>query len=215
MKENKILEDLLQRYPQLSSQKENILKAFETLKGCFEKGGKLLVAGNGGSSADAEHIVGELMKGFKLKRELNDSFKKELLSIDPVRGKELAEKLQQGLPAISLINHQGLNTAFVNDVENGGLLTFAQQVNCYGKKGDVLLAISTSGNSKNVGYACVCAKAKGMKVIGLSGANGGYLNEISDVLIKAPSDEVYVIQELNLPIYHSICLMLEEYFFGK
>jgi D-sedoheptulose 7-phosphate isomerase len=137
----------------------------------------------------------------------------KLKSIDSIRGKELADKLQKGLPCIALCDHQGLNTAFANDVDNGGILTFAQQVNVYGKEGDVLLGISTSGNSKNVMYAAVTAKAKGLKVIGLTGAKGGELAKIADVAIKAPSTETFMIQEYHLPIYHCLCLMLEERFY--
>ena len=154
------------------------------------------------------------MKGFKLQRKCTEEFAKKLKSIDAERGAELAEKLQGGLPTIALDNHQALNTAYVNDVENGGLLTYAQQVYGYGKAGDVLLGISTSGNSKNVAYAAVVARAKGMKVIGLTGAKGGNLASVADVTIKVPETETYMIQELHLPVYHCLCLMLEERFFG-
>ena len=211
---NKQLETLIKRYPALSVCEEEIEKAYEILEECFAAGHKLLIAGNGGSCADGEHIAGELMKGFKLQRKCTEEFAKKLKSIDAERGAELAEKLQGGLPTIALDNHQALNTAYVNDVENGGLLTYAQQVYGYGKVGDVLLGISTSGNSKNVAYAAVVARAKGMKVIGLTGAKGGNLANVADVTIKVPETETYMIQELHLPVYHCLCLMLEERFFG-
>ena len=212
---NKQLETLIKRYPALSVCEEEIEKAYEILEECFATGHKLLIAGNGGSCADGEHIAGELMKGFKLPRKCTEEFAKKLKSIDAERGAELAEKLQGGLPTIALDNHQALNTAYVNDVENGGLLTYAQQVYGYGKAGDVLLGISTSGNSKNVAYAAVVARAKGMKVIGLTGAKGGNLASVADVTIKVPETETYMIQELHLPVYHCLCLMLEERFFGE
>ena len=211
---NKQLETLIKRYPALSVCEEEIEKAYEIMEECFATGHKLLIAGNGGSCADGEHIAGELMKGFKLSRKCTEEFAKKLKSIDAERGAELAEKLQGGLPTIALDNHQALNTAYVNDVENGGLLTYAQQVYGYGKAGDVLLGISTSGNSKNVAYATVVARAKGMKVIGLTGAKGGNLVSAADVTIKVPETETYMIQELHLPVYHCLCLMLEERFFG-
>ena len=210
----KHLDLLIERYPVLHACREDIIKAYKILEACFTGGNKLLVAGNGGSCADAEHIVGELMKGFKLPRECTEEFADKLRAVDPIRGKELAEKLQEGLPAIALNGHQGLNTAYINDVENGGLLMYAQQINGYGKVQDVFLGISTSGNSKNVMYAAVVAKAKGMKVIGFTGAKGGQLAEIADVAVKVPEMETYMIQELHLPVYHTLCLMLEEKFFG-
>ncbi len=207
------VDELIKRYSALETCREQILEAYKVLVECFAKGHKLLVAGNGGSCADSEHIVGELMKGFKKRRAVSAEFAAKLSSIDPVRGEELAKKLQGGLPAIALDGHQGLNTAFTNDVENGGLLTYAQQINGYGNEGDVFLGISTSGNSKNVMYAAVAAKAKGLKVIGLTGEKGGELAKIADVAIKAPSSETFMIQEYHLPIYHCLCLLLEERFF--
>ena len=205
---------LMERYPVLRSCEQSIVAAYDILEECFARGHKLLIAGNGGSCADSEHIVGELMKGFKLPRKSDDAYTKKLKAIDPVRGGELAEKLQGGLPAIALDGHQGLNTAFINDVPDGGLLMYAQQVNGYGKEGDVFLGISTSGNSKNVMYATVVARAKGLKVIGLTGEKGGELALVSDVAIRVPETETYMIQELHLPVYHCLCLMLEEKFFG-
>lgn len=211
---SKQLELLIERYPSLEVCKDDIQKAYNILEECFASGHKLLIAGNGGSCADSEHIVGELMKGFKLPRKCNVEFAGKLKSVDSVRGTELAEKLQGGLPAIALTNHQALNTAYINDVANGGLLTYAQQVYGYGKDGDVLLGISTSGNSKNVMNATVVARAMGIKVIGLTGAKGGELASVADVAIKVPETETYIIQELHLPVYHCLCLMLEERFYG-
>lgn len=206
---------LIERYPVLKECEESIVKAYDVLEECFASGNKLLIAGNGGSNADAEHIVGELMKSFKLPRNCPSEFASKLKSVDPQRGEELAKKIQGGLPAIALGGHQSLNTAFVNDVSNGGLFVFAQQVYGYGKEGDVFLGISTSGNSKNIMNAAVVAKAIGMKVIALTGNSGGELSNVSDLVIKAPSCDTYMIQELHLPIYHCLCLILEDNFFGN
>jgi D-sedoheptulose 7-phosphate isomerase len=211
MEPMKYLEELIERYPILSSVKEEIKKSYELLEACYEDGGKLLIAGNGGSCADAEHIVGELMKGFVKRRSVSDEFKEALKEIDPELGSALAQKLQGGLPAIALTGHPGLSTAFLNDVD--GEMIFAQQTYGYGKKGDVLLGISTSGNSKNVMYAMTAAKALGMKTIGLTGKDGGQLKHAADVTIVVPETETFKIQELHLPVYHALCLMLEERFF--
>lgn len=208
---NKQMEILLTRYPQLQSVSVDMMAAFELMKNSFLDGGKLLIAGNGGSAADAEHIVGELMKAFTLPRKLDQQSQKALIDVDGSMGKILAENLQGALPAIALDGHMSLTTAYMNDVEP--LLCFAQQVNGYGRAEDVLLAISTSGNSKNVLYAAVTAKAKGMKVIGLTGEKGSKLSQLADVCIRVPQTETYMVQELHLPIYHCLCLMLEEEFF--
>lgn len=208
------MEVLLSRYPALEVCKADIENAYRILEECFANGNKLLVAGNGGSCADSQHIVGELMKGFKLPRKCSSEFAEKLKNADRTRGVELAEKLQGGLPAIALSDQQALNTAFVNDVENGGLLTYAQQVYGYGKEGDVFLGISTSGNSKNVMNAAVTARAIGMKVIALTGQKGGELGGFADICIKVPETETYMVQELHLPVYHCLCLMLEKRFFG-
>ena len=203
---------LIERYPELENQKENILEAYKILKESYANGGKLLIAGNGGSAADAEHIVGELMKGFKLPRKPEADFAEKLVEENQELGSVLAENLQGALPAIALDGHPALSTAYMNDCEP--LLCFAQQVNGYGKSGDVFLGISTSGNSKNVLFAATTAHAKGMKVIGLTGAKDSKLKDMSDVCIKAPQTETYMIQELHLPIYHCLCLMLEDRFFA-
>lgn len=211
MKVDEQLELLIRRYPVLEPIKSEINQAYRILEECYARGGKLLVAGNGGSCADSEHIVGELMKGFCKKRPVSEAFAEELKTIDQERGEVLAGKLQGALPAIALTGHPGLSTAFLNDVDGG--LIYAQQVYGYGKPGDVLLGISTSGNAENVLYAAVAAKAKGMKVIGLTGKDGGKLKGAADAAIVVPSEETYQIQELHLPIYHTLCLMLEERFF--
>ena len=196
---------LVERYPSLESAKNDIVAAYLLLEESYENGGKLLVAGNGGSAADAEHIVGELMKGFKLPRKPETDFAERLVAENQELGSVLAENLQGALPAIALDGHPALSTAYMNDCEP--LLCFAQQVNGYGKSGDVFLGISTSGNSKNVLYAATTARAKGMKVIGLTGAKDSKLMDMSDVCIKAPQTETYMIQELHLPIKaSSICL---------
>ncbi len=202
---------LVERYPILQPIKTEILDTYFILDLIFSNGGKLLVAGNGGSSADADHIVGELMKGFVKSRNVTKEYADKLKAVNDTLGNELAEKLQRGLPAISLNNHSALNSAFSNDVD--GDLCFAQQVQGYGESKDIFLGISTSGNSKSVLYAAVAAKAKGMKVIALSGKDGGKLKEYADNSIIVPEKETYMIQELHLPIYHCLCLMLEERFF--
>lgn len=208
------LELLLKRYPDLTVCKKDIESVYQVLENCYASGGKLLIAGNGGSCADSQHIVGELMKGFKLSRKCPKEFSQKLIGIDNERGNALAESLQCGLAAISLSDHQALNTAFINDVNCGGLLTYAQQVYGYGKAGDVFLGISTSGNSKNVINAAIVAKALDMKVIGLTGKTGGELACFADAAIKVPETETFMIQELHLPIFHCLCLMLEQRFFG-
>lgn len=203
---------LVERYASLESARNDIVAAYLLLEESYENGGKLLVAGNGGSAADAEHIVGDLMKGFKLPRKPEADFAEKLVEENQELGSVLAENLQGALPAIALDGHPALSTAYMNDCEP--LLCFAQQVNGYGKSGDVFLGISTSGNSKNVLYAATTAHAKGMKVIGLTGAKDSKLKDMSDVCIKAPQTETYMIQELHLPIYHCLCLMLEDNFFA-
>lgn len=203
---------LVERYPSLESARNDIVAAYLLLEESYENGGKLLVVGNGGSAADAEHIVGELMKGFKLPRKPEADFAEKLVEENQELGSVLAENLQGALPAIALDGHPALSTAYMNDCEP--LLCFAQQVNGYGKSGDVFLGISTSGNSRNVLFAATTAHAKGLKVIGLTGAKDSKLKDMSDVCIKAPQTETYMIQELHLPIYHCLCLMLEDKFFA-
>lgn len=208
----KALEGLLARHPELGPVQEDITAAYRLMKDAYSRGGKLLIAGNGGSAADAEHIAGELMKRFKRPRPVSAAFADKLLSVDPVRGAKLARNLERSLMAIPLVAHEALTTAYINDVD--GLGVFAQQLFGYGREGDVFLGISTSGSSENVLSAAVVAKAMGIRVIGLTGAAGGKLAELADVTVRAPAEETYLIQELHLPIYHCWCLMLEEHFFG-
>lgn len=203
---------LVSRYPVLEEVKQDIIDAYLVMEECYEHDGKLLIAGNGGSASDSEHIAGELMKRFKIPRPVAPEFAEKLKAIDPVRGEHLAKSLERGLMAIPLVTHEALSTAYINDVDGVGV--FAQQLFGFARPCDVFLGISTSGNSKNVIAATVVARALGIKVIGLTGAKGGELATVADVCVNAPSDETYMIQELHLPIYHCWCLMLEDKFFG-
>jgi len=213
-KQTKHIENLITRYPCLVVCKDDLVRAYDILEASYTRGGKLLVAGNGGSAADSEHIVGELMKEFKLKRRVYQFQAEALQKIDAEMGSVLAQHLQGALPAIALCGHPGLNTAFMNDSGEPALI-FAQQVNGYGRLEDVFLGISTSGNSANILYAAVIAKAKGLKVIGLTGQKESKLSRLADVCIRVPETETYKIQELHLPVYHTLCMMLEDHFFGN
>lgn len=204
---------LIQRYPQLKLVEKDIIDGYLVIENCFRNGGKLLIAGNGGSAADAEHIVGELMKAFKIPRKLSEKDCQYLISINEDMGRVLASNLQGALPAIALDGHLALTTAYMNDCEP--LLCFAQQINGYGQENDVFLGISTSGNSKNIIYATITAKAKGLKIVGLTGSRESQLSSYADVCVKVPEIETYMIQELHLPIYHCWCSMLEDHFFGE
>lgn len=204
---------LLERNPSLIACKDDIIRAYDMLETSYSNNRKLLVCGNGGSASDSEHIVGELMKEFKLKRKVYADQAEAMKAIDPDMGTTLAENLQGALPAICLTGHSSLTTAFMNDANAD--LVFAQQVNGYGKANDVFLGISTSGNSKNVCYAAITAKSKGLKVIGLTGQKESKLSKLADCCIRVPDTETYKIQELHLPVYHCLCLMLEDHFFGK
>ena len=201
------------RYPVLETIKQSIIDSYLVMEESYSKGGKLLIAGNGGSAADSEHIVGELMKGFEMSRKIPQEFAEKLCGIDKESGTMLVDNLQGSLPAIALDGHAALSTAYANDCNP--VLCFAQQVYGYGEKKDVFLGISTSGNSNNILYAAIVAKAKGMKVIGLTGTKDSKLSTFSDVCVKAPQTETYMVQELHLPIYHCWCLMLEDRFFSK
>lgn len=204
---------LVQRYPELETCRQDVYKAYLLLENAYARGGNLLVCGNGGSAADAEHIVGELMKAFVLERKPDEALCEKMKAIDPEMGDVLTRQLQGALPAIALVGHSSLSTAYMNDCDP--LLCFAQQTYGYGAQGDVFLGITTSGNSKNVLYAATVAKAKGMPVIGLTGEKESKLSALADVCIRVPGQETYQIQELHLPVYHTLCLMLEERFFGK
>ena len=212
MDSNTHIQTLIDRYPKLIVCKDDIEKAYELLEDIYSNERKLLVCGNGGSASDSEHIVGELMKEFKLKRKVFAQQAEAMKAIDPELGTTLAQHLQGALPAITLTAHSSLTTAFMNDSEP--VLVFAQQVNGYGKEGDSFLGISTSGNSMNVIYAAITAKARGLKVIGLTGEKESKLSKLADVCIRVPETETYKIQELHLPVYHCLCLMLEDHFFG-
>ena len=189
-----------------------VAETIAALISCYQRHGKLLVCGNGGSAADTEHIVGEMMKGFCLPRRLSDDDKARLASVAGDDTELLATNLQYGLAALSLVSHSALITATANDQD--GQLIFAQQVWGIGHAGDVLLAISTSGNSQNVLLAAKAARAKNILVVGLTGASGGRLAEICDIAIQVPSDQVAEIQEMHLPIYHHICASVEAHFFA-
>lgn len=206
------IERLVARYPALGSVRKEVEEAYQILEECFSHDGKLLIAGNGGSAADAEHIAGELMKRFQKPRPVSEKFAAKLKALDPVRGENLARNLERGLMSIPLVAHEALTTAYINDVDGQGV--FAQQLLGFGRPGDVFLGISTSGNSKNIMSATVVARALDIKIIGLTGADGGELAGVSDVAIKVPENETYRIQELHLPVYHCLCLMLEDHFFG-
>lgn len=208
----KPLQRMLEHYPELRVVEQDIAAAYQMMAASYAAGGKMLLAGNGGSAADAEHIVGELMKGFRRKRTVDARFAQALMEQDAELGAVLAQHLQGALPAMTLDGHIALSTAYLNDCDP--LLCFAQQVNGFGKAGDVFWAISTSGKSKNILYAAVTARAKGLKVVGLTGNAQSPLYSLCDVCICAPAKETYQVQELHLPIYHCLCMMLEETFFG-
>ena len=204
-----IYEQLLIKYPSLTVCGEDILKTFEYCKNTYLNGGKILVCGNGGSAADSEHIVGELMKCFKKPRKVDETILNNLEKCE--ESQKLKEVLEGNLPAISLTSHISLTTAYSNDKEPSAV--FAQQLLGLGNKGDTFIAISTSGNSLNCVYACLVAKAKGLNTVAFTGAKDSKLMNLSDVTVKVPETETYKIQELHLPVYHALCAMLEEEFF--
>jgi D-sedoheptulose 7-phosphate isomerase len=201
---NPQLARLLERHPQLAVCRADVEAAFGLMQDCFRRGGKLLFCGNGGSAADAEHWAGELLKGFVHRRPLPETERRQLPD-------ELAAKLQEVLPAIPLTGFLSLATAYANDVDPH--LVFAQLVWGLGREADVVVALSTSGNARNVCAAMEAAKGRGLRRIGLSGRTGGRLAPLCDVCIRAPAEETYLIQEFHLPIYHCLSLMLEEAFF--
>lgn len=209
--ENCCLEELLECYPELKAIRKEIWDAYQCMVKCFETGHKLLIAGNGGSSSDAQHIVGELMKGFEKKRSLSKMQRELLQKVDPVMGEVLAKELQGALPAIALDSHSSLYTAYANDMD--AKVCLAQALQGYGHPQDVLLAISTSGNSENILYAAVTARAFGMPVIALTAKEGGKLVGLSDIAVRVPQEKTFRAQELHLPIYHCWCRMLEQHFF--
>ena len=206
------IEQLIETYPDLESCAPDIQAAFETLRTCYHSGGKLLTCGNGGSAADAEHIVGELMKGYLLKRSISEQMRARLVSASAEAGDYLASHLQGALPAISLVNQTSLLSAIANDTAAD--MVYAQQVYAYGREGDTLIGISTSGNSRNVILAVQVARALGLRTIGLTGPTGGALKPLCDVCICVPAENTPAIQERHLPIFHVLCAMLEEEFFA-
>jgi len=213
MQTNQILKKLIERYSRLIPLGGRIEEVVKVIVTTYNNGGKVLVCGNGGSSADSDHIVGELMKSFEMKRPLEKTVQEKLLELFPDRGGVLAKSLQQGLPAISLTAHSALISAISNDI--GSDVIFAQQVVGYGNPGDILLAFSTSGNAQNVIDALMVAKAKGLKTIGMTGETGGKMKAYCDVLINVPETRTAFVQELHLPVYHAICLMVESDIFSK
>ncbi len=204
---------LTERYPTLEECRDHVYTAYLMLESTVAQDGLILACGNGGSSADSDHIVGELMKGFYSRRTVTAAKREAFLSQFPDEGSVLADNLQGAIRAISLTAHAALLTAFANDCEPEYI--FAQQVWGYGRRGDTLICISTSGNSRNVVRAAQVAKVVGMRVIGLTGEHGGALRDLSDVTIRVPSALTSEVQEYHLPVYHALCLMLEERFFGQ
>ncbi len=197
-------DQLSHRLPSLAICRDAIRQAADALICAFQSGRKLLLCGNGGSAADCEHIAGELVKRFSKPRRLPEDLSAKL-------GAELGQNLHGGLPALSLPSMMGFHTAFAND--DNAEFAFAQQVLAFGKTGDVLLAISTSGNSKNVGHAVKAANAIGLKTIALTGQSGGIVASLCDLSIMVPASETARVQELHLPIYHAICTVVEDVLF--
>ena len=212
MESEYILKETIRRYPQLAHLESSIQETAEIIVETYKNGGKVLVCGNGGSCSDADHIVGELMKSFEGRRPLAKPLQDELMELSPETGKMLAEKLQQGLPAISLNTHSALISAISNDIS--GEVIYAQQVVGWGIRGDVLIGLSTSGNSQNVIDAMIVAKAKGLTTIGMTGETGGKMRDWSDILLNVPERRTAYVQELHLPVYHAICMMIEKEMFG-
>lgn len=208
-----MLKELLHRYPQLAGCEEDLKNTVAAMICCYENGGKILLCGNGGSCADADHIVGELMKGFLKKRPLSPEEFQTMQQRCPKLEADLVGKLQKGLPALSVCSLTALNTAFCNDVDPE--LIYAQTVFAMGKPEDLLIGISTSGNAKNVAAAAKVAKAMDIRVIGLTGAGGGQLKTLADICIRVPETETFKVQELHLPVYHYLCAATEAHFFPE
>ncbi len=208
-----MLNELLKRYPQLTVCTDQLHKAAKQMISCYENGGKILLCGNGGSCADCDHIVGELMKGFLKKRSLSNAQRAAMLKKSPRLKEEVLSKLQGGLPAVALPSINALNSAFCNDVDPQ--LIYAQSVLSLGKEGDVLIAMSTSGNARNVYEAAEVAKGLGIAVIALTGKTGGMLKSAADICITVPETQTFKIQELHLPVYHYLCAVVEDAFFKE
>jgi len=206
------MDELMSRYPQLEVCKADITAALDLLRSMYHAGGKLLCCGNGGSCADCEHIVGELMKSFLIMRPMTETVKTEMETLFPEDSEKFYQCMQRGIPAISLPSQVAVLSAYVNDVDPEYF--YAQLVQGYGKAGDVVLCISTSGNSKNVVRAAQMAKALNLKTLALTGAKDSKLSALCDVTIRVPETETFKIQELHLPVYHYLCAQLEEELFG-
>lgn len=208
-----MINKLLERYPRLKDTMPNIELAIKAIIETYKNNGKVLLAGNGGSASDCEHMAGELMKSFVRKRKIDKTLTNKLIEIDPQNGEYIANTLERPLKAVALTSHPSLTTAYSNDRDP--YLVFAQQLLGFGNSGDVFIGFSTSGNSKNILYTTTLAKAMGITIIAMTGENGGKLALESDIVIKAPSNETYRIQEYHLPIYHAICMEVEKYFFTE
>ncbi|MDR1092891.1 MAG: SIS domain-containing protein [Clostridiales bacterium] len=215
MKPNTVTEinRFFEEHKKLLSQRDAVARAIETLTACYKNGGKVLLCGNGGSSADCDHIAGELLKSFKLKRRPDAAFAAKAESLYGANGRALADNLEQGLPAVSLTAQTAFMTAFLNDRDAQFL--YAQGVTALGRAGDVLIGISTSGNAKNVAQALRTARVKDMATIGLAGNTGGAIKELADVCILSPEKETYKIQEDHLPVYHLLCAAVESELFDE
>ena len=207
------MKELFQRYPALVSCEESLNAALSAMEKTYRNGGTILLCGNGGSCADCDHIVGELMKGFLSLRPVDDATKRALTERCTEDGAKMAERLQRGIPAISLAAHAGVMTAFSNDVDPD--LVYAQLVYAFARPHDLVMGISTSGNSKNVVAALKMAAAMGLSTVGLTGGKDCAMDSICDVTVKAPETETFKVQEYHLPIYHYLCAALEETLFGK
>jgi phosphoheptose isomerase len=208
-----ILDELMERLPKLAGCRPSMESAFACLQQCYGGDHKVMVCGNGGSAADAEHVVGELMKGFRLKRSLSPVLREQLRNCDPLEGDYLASNLQGALTAISLVSHTALLSALANDIDPE--MVYAQQVYGYGQPGDVLIGFSTSGNAKNVLNAVKVAKAFGIHTIGLTGQNGRNLAQVAQITIQVPATATYQVQEYHLSVYHALCAMIESEFFRE
>lgn len=206
---NNHAEELFRRFPELRAVSGPLFDVYSTLENVFVNGGKLFICGNGGSGSDSEHIVGELMKNFIIRRPHSDEMKKRFAESG---ASDMLDILQPGLPAVSLLSHPALSSAFTNDVD--GLYNYAQQLYVLGRKGDAVIGISTSGNSKNVFNCFRAASAMGIRTILFTGENIGICEQLAEIKLKAPSRETYRIQEYHLPLYHTLCIMLEERFYG-
>jgi D-sedoheptulose 7-phosphate isomerase len=213
MIKDKTIDLLCDRYPSLLPLRSTIFDAAGMIIECYSGGGKLLICGNGGSSTDADHFAAELMKSFESQRPLDESLKKRLYEISATRGRFLGNMLEHSLPAISLPSNTALATAVSNDIDPS--LIYAQQVIGYGEEGDILIGISTSGNSRNVVDACITAKALNLNVMGISGKTGGKMKQYCDLLVNVPETRTAWVQELHLPVLHAICLIVENHFYSK